>query len=86
MIGDKKVYFPLAGEDGNAFAILGRFQKAARRAGWSSDEVKEVRDKAMSGDYDHLLQVMIKVQALDEEGDEDGLEEDENENSDNKCS
>ena len=45
--------------DGNAFAILGRFQNEANRAGWSKDQIKEVMDKATSGDYDHLLQTFI---------------------------
>ena len=45
--------------DGNAFAILSRFQNEAKRAGWSKDQVKEVMDEATSGDYDHLLQTFI---------------------------
>ena len=45
--------------DGNAFSILGRFQNEANRAGWSKDQVKEVMEKATSGDYDHLLQTFI---------------------------
>ena len=55
-----KVRMALAGEDGNAFAILGRFQKAARRAGWPHDAVKKVLDEATSGDYDHLLQTIMR--------------------------
>ncbi len=55
----KKVSLELVGIDGNAFAILGAFQKQARREGWEADEIKEVMDDAQSGDYDHLLQVMI---------------------------
>ena len=45
--------------EGNAFAILGRFQNEANRAGWSNDQVKEVMDEATSGDFDHLLQTFI---------------------------
>jgi hypothetical protein len=50
----------LIGEDGNAFAILGRVVKAMKSAGLS----KEVQDayfaEATSGDYDHLLQTTLK--------------------------
>ena len=45
--------------DGNAFAILGRFQNEANQAGWSKNQIKEVMDEATSGDFDHLLQTFI---------------------------
>ncbi len=51
----KRVVLRLVGEDGNAWAILGRFQRAAKAAGWSPAEIKAVFDEATSGDYDHLL-------------------------------
>ncbi len=50
----------LVGEDGNAFSILGRATGVARRAGWDETKIKSVMDEAMSSDYDHLLQVMMK--------------------------
>jgi len=50
----------LVGEDGNAFAILGRCSKAARRAGLSGDEIKEFTNEATSGDYDNLLMTCMK--------------------------
>lgn len=50
----------LIGEDGNAFAILGRVMMAMKRAGLS----KEVQDayyaEATSGDYNHLLATTMK--------------------------
>lgn len=52
---DKKVKLKLIGIDGNAFSILGAFSQAARREGWTPEEIKAVTDKAMSGDYDKLL-------------------------------
>ena len=52
---DKKVKMELVGLDGNAFALLGAFQKNACRQGWSPEEIKKVMDEARSGDYDHLL-------------------------------
>src|SRR5688572_30406492 len=45
----------LIGQDGNAFAVLGACQRAARRAGWSAEQWSQVRDEMTSGDYDHLL-------------------------------
>lgn len=50
----------LVGEDGNAFAILGKAQRVAKGAGWDKDKIKEFLDEAMSGNYDHLLQICHK--------------------------
>jgi hypothetical protein len=55
----KKVELTLVGLDGNAFSLMGAFQRAARRQGWNQDEIKEVLDDAMSGDYNHLLRVLM---------------------------
>ena len=51
----------LVGEDGNAFAIMGRVAHAMRRAGVSEDEVKTYVEKATSGDYDNLLRVTAET-------------------------
>ena len=61
---DMGVRFPdvtvtLIGEDGNAFSILGKVQKALRRGGASAEEVTEFVDEATSGDYDHVLQTVM---------------------------
>lgn len=56
----KKVPMRLVGEDGNAFAIIGRFQREARRSGWTSDEIAAVVKEATAGDYDHLLATIIE--------------------------
>lgn len=45
----------LVGLDGNAFSILGRVQKAAKRAGLDKAEIEEYMDEATKGDYNHLL-------------------------------
>lgn len=55
MIVNKKVNLNLVGLDGNAFSIMGAFQKQARREGWTSNEINLVLKEAMSGDYNHLL-------------------------------
>lgn len=46
--------------DGNAFVVLGTFARQAKQEGWSLDEIAEVRQEAMSGDYDHLLRTVMK--------------------------
>lgn len=53
-----KVKCKLVNEDGNAFSIMGRFKKAAQKAGWNSEDIKIVLDDAMSSDYNHLLHVI----------------------------
>jgi hypothetical protein len=50
----------LSGNDGNAFAILGRVQAALRKAGASQEAIRDFLDEAKSGDYDHLLQTAMK--------------------------
>jgi hypothetical protein len=52
---NKKIKLDLVGLDGNAFALMGAFQKQARREGWTQDEIKIVLDKCISGDYDNLI-------------------------------
>jgi hypothetical protein len=54
-----KVQVRLVGEDGNAFAILGRVSKALKHAGVEKIETDEFMAEAMSGDYDHLLQTVM---------------------------
>lgn len=49
----------LVGEDGNAFAILGKVEKALRRAGASPADIRSFRDDATAGDYDHLLRTVM---------------------------
>ncbi len=50
----------LVGQDGNAFAIMGRCTLAMRRAGVEKVEIDLFRQECMSGDYDNLLQVCMK--------------------------
>ncbi len=44
----------LSGEDGNAFAILGRVQRAIRKSN-HPELAAQFLQEAMSGDYDNLL-------------------------------
>jgi hypothetical protein len=48
--------------DGNTFSILGTFKKAAKKAGWSKEDIDKVTKEAMSGDYDHVIQTIMKYE------------------------
>lgn len=50
----------LEGRDGNAALILGRVRKALQRAGAPEGEVKAFTAEATSGNYDHLLQTVMR--------------------------
>ena len=52
---NKLVDLDLTTVDGNAFALMGAFRKAADAQGWSKDEIKTVLNEAQSGDYDNLV-------------------------------
>jgi hypothetical protein len=55
-----KPVLKIIGENGNAFAILGAAQRAAKKAEWSKDKIDKIMEEARSGDYDHLLRVMTE--------------------------
>ena len=50
----------LVGLDGNAFSLMGAFRKAAHRQGWTPEEIQEVLDECMEGDYNHLLKTLME--------------------------
>ncbi len=52
---DKTVNLNLIGVNGNAFMIMGVFQRQAKREGWTQEEIDTVITEAKSGDYNHLL-------------------------------
>jgi hypothetical protein len=54
----KKVTLELVGLDSNAFALMGAFKRQARREKWTTEEIDEVLKECMSGDYNHLLNVL----------------------------
>jgi hypothetical protein len=56
----KQPILKIIGEDGNAFAILGKAQRVARQAGWTQEKIDQMMNEARSGDYDHLLQTMME--------------------------
>lgn len=70
-IVNKTVKLTLVGLNGNTFNLMGAFRKAARRQGWTENEINKVLDECKSGDYDHLL-----VTLMNHCEDGDGNEED----------
>ncbi len=56
-------------DDGNAFAIIAKCSKAARRAGWVPQLIEAFKAEATSGDFDHVLQTVMRY--FDEADEED---------------
>lgn len=54
-----KVKLDLVGLDGNAFVLMGAFQRAAKSQGVPKEDIKAILDDCMSGDYNHLLCVLV---------------------------
>ena len=50
----------LVGQDGNAWAIMGRVDAALREHGYTKEDIDIYQEDAMSGDYDHLLRVTLE--------------------------
>lgn len=52
----------LVGEDGNVFAIIGQCHRAARRAGWSADDIRRWDAHVQTvGSYDNVLGYVIQT-------------------------
>jgi hypothetical protein len=65
---NKTVNLNLIGVNGNAFMIMGVFQRQAKREGWTQDEIDAVLTEAKSGDYHHLLATIENhCEPIDEE-------------------
>ena len=60
MAHTEKVQIDIANSDGNAFALIGGWKRAARREDWSEDDIEAVIAEAMSSDYDHLVQTIME--------------------------
>ena len=73
------INIPLVGEDGNAYAILGRVRGIMNRNGLG-DKRDEFYAEATSGDYNHLLRTVMSWFATDENLDEDYEDYNEEEN------
>ena len=53
------VKLELVGIDGNAFALMGAFRKAARRQGFEQDKIDKVILECQSSDFNYLLQTLM---------------------------
>lgn len=63
MIRDKKIkndqlIVDLTGPAGNAFVLIGYAKEWGKSLGYSKDKIQEITSEMMSGDYEHLLQVI----------------------------
>lgn len=63
----RTINFNLIGQDGNAFVLLGGWQRQARREGWSNKDINKVVNNATSGDYNNLLSVLSAHCSMDSE-------------------
>ena len=54
----KKVEGTLIGVDGNAFALMGRWSRLARRQHWTSEDIEKVLDVCYEGDYSQLISTL----------------------------
>lgn len=68
-IPPKLITLTLVGLDGNAFSLMGAFERQAKREGWNKEEINQVLDECMSGDYNHLLYILSE-HCMDEEQDD----------------
>ncbi|MCP4570563.1 MAG: hypothetical protein GY841_23510 [FCB group bacterium] len=57
---EKKPFVKLTGADGNAFFIIGTAARALQRAGADKEYIDQFRLEAESGDYDNVLQTVMK--------------------------
>jgi hypothetical protein len=61
----------LVGQDGNALSIIGRTTRAMKNAGLPLSDIEDFQTEAMSGDYNHLLQTVMKWVSTDSSPEED---------------
>jgi hypothetical protein len=57
----KKVNLDLTQIDGNAFFLMGAFQRQAKKEDWTQDEINEVLTECKSGNYAHLVATLCAV-------------------------
>jgi hypothetical protein len=71
----------MVGEDGNAFAIIGRCLRQMRNAGCTQEQRDEFQSEVTAGDYNHLLCTVMNYFNVDappvDEDELDDIDEDE---------
>lgn len=65
---DKTVNLDLVGVNGNAFMIMGVFQKQARKEQWPQEDIDAVLSEAKSKDYNYLLATIANHCQVRDEG------------------
>lgn len=73
----EKVNCKLVGHNGNAWALLGKFDRCACEEGWTPAEIKAGGDEAMDGDYRHLLRTLASHCVNGGFGSDDGDDDEE---------
>lgn len=68
---NKTVNLELVGVNGNAFMIMGVFQRQAQKEDWSQEEIDLVLEEAKSNDYNHLLATIENHCEPKDENDDD---------------
>lgn len=58
--GKTKVFLNLVGTDSHALSIIGLFTRTAKKQGFNSEWIAEVRDEMMSGDYNNVISTALK--------------------------
>lgn len=66
-----QVKLNLVGLDGNAFALMAAFAKAARCQGYSQEQIDKVINECKASDYDHLLYTLMENTVSDDDSEED---------------
>lgn len=51
--------YTLVGQNSNAYNLIGGWSDAARKNGWSQEDIDRVIEEATSGDYENLLRVLV---------------------------
>lgn len=90
MTNTKQIVLPkpplkLAGEDGNAFFIVGRACQAAKEAGWPKEAIRDFQKEALAGSYGDLLRLCNEKFDLvsdDNEDDDNEIDLDDDEDCD----
>jgi hypothetical protein len=72
-----RVVVKLIGQDGNAFNLIGLVIDALRKAKIDQVTIGEFRNEVTSGDYDHVLQTIMKWVTITGGEDDEYNEDDE---------
>lgn len=51
-----KLVIDISGPAGNAFALIGTAARFGRQIGLHEDEIKDLQERMMEGDYEHLIE------------------------------